>query len=49
MDVVAVAADVNGSVTPNDACDACNNGACQNVAMAGVVAAVVIVPKPLPV
>ena len=25
--------------------DACNNGACQNVAVAGAVAAAVIVPK----
>jgi len=47
MDVAAVAADVDGSVAPNDACDACNNGACRNVAMAGVAAAAVIEPKPL--
>ena len=49
MDVAAVAADVNGSLTLNGACDACNNASCRNAAMAGGAAAAVIEPKPLPV
>ena len=49
MDVAAVAADVNESLTPNGACGACNNASCRNAAMAGAAAAVVIVPMPLPV